>query len=55
MVLVETPGVLQLAEIISVVHIWRRVKKAAIASSAAASSSVAPGCDAGRGPTGPVR
>jgi len=43
MVLVEIPGVLHLAEIISVVHIWRMVKKAAIVSSAAASSSVAGG------------
>jgi|1185.fasta_scaffold601638_1 hypothetical protein len=42
-VLVEIPGVLRLAEIISVVHIWRMVKTAAVASSAAASFSVARG------------
>ena len=42
-VLVENPGVLDLAEIISIGHIWRMAKKAAIASSTAASSTVARG------------
>lgn len=42
-VLVENPGVLGLAEFVSIGHIWRKAKKAAIASSTAASSTVAHG------------
>ena len=42
-VLVQVPEALRLAEVISVVHIWRMAKKAAVTTSAAVSTSVARG------------
>jgi hypothetical protein len=42
-VLVQVPEALRLAEVISVVHIWRMATKAAVTSSAAVSTSVARG------------